>query len=100
MSLREMLTSLEEQLKSTTSSLRNSRETVADKEAEISKLRLLLEQSERSADELKRRLEKKLNELQRTESDKLSSEEMRGSYYLLDIKFVTFTLTLFWPIIR
>ena len=73
-----MLTSLEEQLKSTTSSLRNSRETVADKEAEISKLRLLLEQSERSSDELKRRLEKKLSELQRTESDKLSSEEMRG----------------------
>ena len=89
-----MLTSLEEQLKSTTSSLRNSRETVADKEAEISKLRLLLEQSERSADELKRRLEKKLSELQRTESDKLSSEEMRGLQYLFHIDFCYFHIEL------
>ncbi len=77
-SLREMLNNLEEQLKSTTSSLRTSRETVADKEAEISKMRLLLDQSERSVDDLKRRLEKKMTELQRTESDKNSAEDCKG----------------------
>ncbi|XP_065058745.1 centrosomal protein of 135 kDa-like [Rhopilema esculentum] len=77
-SLREMVANLEEQLKSTTSSLRNSREVTADKEAEISKLRLLLEQSERSGDELKRRLEKKIGELQKIESDKFSVEELQA----------------------
>lgn len=77
-SLREMTANLEEQLKTTSSSLRNSRETIADKEAEISKLRLLLEQSERSADELRRRLESKMAELQRCDSDKLNAEEHQG----------------------
>ena len=74
-----MLNSLEEQLKSTTSSLRQSRETAADKEAEISKHRLLLEQSERSTGELKRRLEKKMTELQRTENEKMTAEQQKGN---------------------
>ena len=87
-SLREMVANLEEQLKSTTSSLRNSREVTADKEAEISKLRLLLEQSERSGDELKRRLEKKIGELQKIESDKFSVEELQGSLLVSMISFL------------
>ena len=73
-----MIANLEEQLKTTSSSLRNSRETIADKEAEISKLRLLLDQSERSGDELKRRLESKLSALERLENDKVSTEELQG----------------------
>lgn len=78
-----MTANLEEQLKTTSSSLRNSRETIADKEAEISKMRLLLEQSERSGDELKRRLESKITELQRFENDKVTAEEHQGMNMLI-----------------
>ena len=75
-----MIANLEEQLKTTSSSLRNSRETIADKEAEISKLRLLLDQSERSGDELKRRLESKINAVESLENDKVTAEEHQGLF--------------------
>ena len=78
-----MVANLEEQLKVTSSSLRNGRETIADKEAEISKLRLLLDQSERSGDELKRRLESRINAIEMLENEKVNAEEHQGLLILI-----------------
>ena len=77
-SLREMVSNLEEQLKSTSSTLRSSREATAEKEAEISKIRLLLEQAERSNDELKRRLQTKITEIERLEDGKATLDDNYG----------------------
>ena len=80
-SLRNMVSNLEEQLKQTTAKLSITKDSALEQEATVSKVQLQLEQTERTAEDLQRRLNRKAGELQAAEEKNVQLDTRNGADY-------------------
>lgn len=86
-STQSMIHTLEDQLFAANQSVQRTNEEVMQKEAELSKLRVLVERSDRNCDELKRKLEEKTIELEQRDDENIKIED---KYELLERKLLEY----------
>ena len=79
-SRQELVSSLEEQLASLKVTLQHCNENLTGREEEVSKLRLLVEQGDRSTADLRKRLEQKITDVQEEHNEKMTIEEKYGEH--------------------
>lgn len=77
-STQSMIHTLEDQLFAANQSVQRTNEEVMQKEAGLSKLRVLVERSDRNCDEWKRKLEEKTIELEQRDDENIKIEDKYG----------------------
>ena len=74
-----MIHNLEDQLSSANKTIQSLNDEIIEKEAELSKMRLLLEQTDQSCNDMRRKLEGKTIELENQENDNNTLEMKNGN---------------------
>lgn len=81
MSLRNMVSNLEDQVKQTTGQLSMAKDSALELEAEVNKVQLTADQANRTAEDMERRLNRKAGELQASEEKCTQLERRLGKLW-------------------
>ena len=73
------MSNLEDELKQTSAKLSMTKDTAFEQEATVNKVQLQMEQAERTAEDLQRRLNRKAGELQGAEEKNIQLEQRVGT---------------------
>lgn len=78
-----MVSSLEDQLKQTSAQLSTAKDSALELEAEVSKVKLIADQAQRTAEDMERRLSRRAGELQASEEKCSQLQRKLGKMFAL-----------------